>query len=144
MSNQKSRRERELIYHKLYVPLPFSTPSICSYCGFHASTRDHCPSLSNVISVGTEYLQRHNIPMYLVPACAECNGLLGNKVLWLFVERKDFIAKRLRKRYGKLLRLPAWETDEIEALGRGLKAMVATTQDMRMIAVRRVAFAEAP
>jgi hypothetical protein len=82
--------------------------------------------------------------MYLVPACAECNGLLGNKVLWLFVERKDFIAKRLRKRYGKLLRLPAWETDEIEALGRGLKAMVATTQDMRMIAVRRVAFAEAP
>jgi hypothetical protein len=96
-----------------------------------------------VISVGTEYLQRHKIPMYLIPACVECNSLLGNKVLWLFAERKEFIAKRLRRRYGRLLRLQAWSQDEIDALGRGLRDMVATTQDMRMIAVRRVAFAEA-
>ena len=138
----KSRRERELIYHRLYVPLPYSIPSVCAYCGLPSASLDHCPPLSTAYSFGTEYLIANKVSLYLIPSCFECNVLLGSKVLLNYQERKAFIAKRLRRRYARILKLPAWSDDDIDGLGRGLKSMVKTNESLRKLTVRRLAFAE--
>lgn len=143
MSNQqKTRRYLEAVYHQRYKPLPNARKGFCAYCGLPAETLDHCPALTTVVGVGTQYCEDNNIPLYLVPSCRECNGLIGAKVLWTFEDRKQFLAKRLKSRYKKILAFPVWTTDEIEQLGRGLKSMVKAKEDLRKISVRRVAFAE--
>ena len=143
MSNQqKTRRYLEAVYHQRYKPLPNARKNFCAYCGLPAVCIDHCPALSSVLAVGTQYCEDNNIPLHLVPACTECNGLIGSKILWTFEDRKQFVARRLKSRYKKISSLPPWSDDEIEQMGRGLKSMVRAKEDLRQVTVRRIAFAE--
>ena len=143
MSNEaRTRRNLELFYHQKYKPYPSNRTGICLYCGLPASCVDHCPALSSVMSVGSEYCEENKIPLFLVPSCSECNHLIGARVLWTIEERRAFIAGRLKKRYKRICNLPAWSDEDIAKLGRGLKSMVRRNEDLRKITIRRIAFAE--
>lgn len=140
---QKSARNTLLAkYAALYRPAPNCAEGVCAYCGLPADSKDHVPSLSFVAEMGTMHCFDNKIPLVLVPSCRECNSILGNKLLPTFEERRHFIAKKLKTRYGKYARLRKWDFDEIAEIGRGLKPLLCGMQDARSIALRRIAFAE--
>lgn len=89
----------------------------CTYCGDIAATRDHVPPVSVALRLG--------LPMKIVPACHECNVLLGNRPPWYSVlARRRTIGVRLRHRYAKALRIPKWREEEIGTLGPELQRVV--------------------
>lgn len=82
----------------------------CTYCGIPADTMDHVPPVSRAIEVKDEET------FALVPACAECNSSLGDRLILALSERRAYIRDRLRKRYAKLLNRPRWDDDELAEL----------------------------
>lgn len=96
----KPRANLERVYGPLYTKVD---STYCSYCGDHADVLDHVPPLTWVGSMGTEYFRSKEIPLLLMPACAECNGLLGSIGIFDMEERRAFISAELKSRYRSLL-----------------------------------------
>ncbi len=109
----------------------------CAYCGVVADTYDHVPPLSMVHAMGVGQFEGR---MWRVPACRECNSLLGSAPLVTVAKRREFVKKRLRVRYAKVLRLPSWSDAEIEGLGRGLQDVILEGASIREWVRRRLAW----
>jgi hypothetical protein len=60
----------------------------------------------------------------IVPACAECNGILGAQVFDSMAERRAFVQGRLRVKHAKLLSMPLWTDWELEELEGSLRRHV--------------------
>jgi hypothetical protein len=88
-----------------------------AYCGENATSRDHFPPQTVADRLG--------YAMQTVPACMECNVLLGARPPWFSVRsRRRYIGWLLKKRYRKLLETPTWSDTELQKLGRGLRKYV--------------------
>ena len=84
----------------------------CVYCGEPEEHREHV-------------VPRHTgLPTFVVPACAECNLVAGGNVFPGIIEKQEFIRDRIKKRYGKLLRMPEWDDQEISELKGRLRRHV--------------------
>jgi len=84
----------------------------CYYCGAIAGTIDHVPPRSirpTLIHLGLS----KRIPFIEVSACHECNTMLSDHSIWTLHKRKDFIKKRLRRRYHRALASPDWSDSEL-------------------------------
>lgn len=96
----------------------------CFYCGNPATTEDHAYPLVALQQIyGLTDLPPSRL-LVIVPACQECNGILGNKVFSTLSKRKQHIKKRLRERYRKLLAIPEWGTADLGRLGRVMQEYV--------------------
>lgn len=84
----------------------------CVYCGEPADSDEHFPP------------QSHSDHGYILRACVECNTIATDKWPDLFDKRVAYVKAQLRKRNAKLLRTPEWTTDELSALGHGLRTEV--------------------
>ena len=95
----------------------------CYYCGLPADTIDHVPprAYRNFILQQPELAKRYKFVE--VRACLECNSTLGAKALWNLTERKEYIKKYLKRRYGKE-RWVDWDEEELEELGYSLRTKV--------------------
>jgi len=89
--------------------------SQCVYCGNEAEVLDHAYPASREPSLAPEGM------LLLVPACHECNGLLGDELHQNMSQRKEYLRRRLKKKYAKILNAPAWSDEEIAALRGKLK-----------------------
>lgn len=58
----------------------------------------------------------------LVPACSECNTLLGSLLLTSVEARAAYLAGKLEMRYRKLLKSPKWTEEELEEVGPTLRS----------------------
>lgn len=109
-------------------------PDPCYYCGERASTIDHVvpQSMLNTLrlhgdpAIADILNQRQRIKT--VPACRECNCLLGNRYFNTITERKTHLKKRLRQRYQRLLAMPPWSDSELATLSGRLRHFVMTAQ----------------
>lgn len=122
-------------------PLPAASiggPEPCVYCGLPASSRDHVfpQSMENscLDAVNGGSFKAHRT----VPACNECNCLLGGRVFRTFSERKQCLKDLLRRRYAKYLAAPDWSDRELSQLGYSLKTLVASFQAARDTARARL------
>lgn len=92
----------------------------CVYCGVPASSKDHVPPVSIrdwlYLQQGLEAEMRRRFPPVEVPACHECNTLLGARWPWTVLGRKARIKIILRIRYRKVLAIPEWSDYEIGRL----------------------------
>lgn len=85
----------------------------CHYCGMPADTVDHVPPRSVRPIILQQAATRW--PFLEVPACHECNCLLGNREPWTIVARKKVIKEKLKRRYRRYLKIPDWTPQELEA-----------------------------
>lgn len=94
----------------------------CFYCTMPADTMDHTPPKSvrpYLLSQG--WTESH---FYEVPACKECNSLLGAREPWTPADRRKRIHALLRHRYRKYLSMPEWTEADLAALEPFLRAEV--------------------
>ena len=100
----------------------------CYYCGLPASAEDHViPKivLKSYQAVGMGMLDAiRGKRVLLVPACRECNSLLGASVQRTLTERKQELKARLKKKYKKLLKMPTWKETELKELSYTLRKTV--------------------
>lgn len=101
-------------------------PRPCVYCGAISDTIDHIPPQHVRAFLAEEFGDRR-WPFLEVPACRECNCVLGGKALWTVGSRKRFMKEWIRKRYARYLKMPEWSDEEIAGLshrGEILKTVV--------------------
>ena len=91
----------------------------CTYCGSISSIhRDH------VVPVSSTGLPRNYSLGEIVPACAECNALLGDKMFTSVRSRAEYLLGVYPKRYRKILNTPDWTEEELEDLSYALRHTV--------------------
>lgn len=79
--------------------------SQCVYCGERPTTLDHFPPAV------------HCRAGFLLPACSECNMFAGDRWATNFPMRLKHVKDKIRLRYKRLLKTPAWAAEEIAELG---------------------------
>lgn len=103
----------------------------CTYCGELANTRDHI--IPRTYS-GDETFS-HDV---CVPACKECNCLLGPRAYFTIAERAHYIYNTLQKRYKKVLSSPYWKEKDIKELGNTLRSYVKKQQSLKLVIQERI------
>lgn len=94
----------------------------CFYCGEPATDLDHViPQCMLRVKRRTKGRYQGDL---VVPACRECNGLLGAALLPTLEDRFYYARVKLADRYRKVIAMPDWEQDELDDLGPGMKADV--------------------
>lgn len=114
----------------------------CYYCGDPASTIDHCPALSVAYAYGADYFTGRNIKFWKVPACRQCNAILGNKPLNHLHQRVRHIYDRLQSKYEKYMKMTEWHPEEIAELNGWLREYVQTQSDFQQYMERRFQYME--
>jgi hypothetical protein len=109
----------------------------CTYCGSTATDRDHVIP----VSLTTCYTKRYGDVAVTVPACRECNAILGNRLFKTFEARAAYVASRLKARYKKLLAAPSWTDEELAELGPSLRSSIIANAGAKVEARRRIEFA---
>ncbi len=145
MACGKGRAERKRLavkYSACY--LPFKPPGhwrngSCCYCANPANNRDHIPPLVWVQAMGLSWFEDRRIPLVWVPACAECNHLLGAERLFTIAERTSWLLKRYAERYRELLASPRWNQGEINELTGRTKRAIQDWATVRAGLGRRLA-----
>lgn len=110
----------------------------CVYCGLAADTKDHIPP--QAYRPFLESVGEKRYPFLLVPACKECNSALGAKALWTVHARKEWIKRRLERKYKHYLAIPGWEDGEVRELGPSLSQEVIRGLAIRDVTRRRIAW----
>jgi hypothetical protein len=136
----RKRREAAMAYYRLH---PWAPRDICYYCGSLPDTLDHVPPINWVIAMGALALQEAGAPFLKVPACKQCNSILGSKRYFTCAQRKAYIASALREKYRALRSITEWSEEELEQLDGNLETFVRAHADWRLVIERRIAFAEA-
>jgi len=60
----------------------------------------------------------------LVPACSECNLLLGSKLFTTVPTRAAYLLGAVSQRYIKLLRSPVWDDEDFDDVGEAMKLYI--------------------
>lgn len=113
------------------IPIVWITPFYedCIYCGESAGTRDHVIPVSYGPAI-----------QWLVPACKECNLILGSNAFFTVWERREFVHSALIRKYKKLLSRRMWSKLEIEEVGISLQKSIVAKNYHQRVAQRRVEF----
>lgn len=126
MKAYKNRKALKEIYHHLYERHYMEQPNRCFYCDEPMTCLDHVPPLSSMEGLNTAELRRYGIPMLLIPACTDCNTMLGDRHLLTVAERLDYLENKLARELDKKFTL--WSEDEINELGPSLQNVVRAKQ----------------
>jgi len=101
--------------------------SCCFYCGDWFQCRDH------FIPVSYLRIKRDYRAGETVKSCTICNLLLSDKMFSSMEERSGYLLRTYLHKYKKLLRLPHWEEDEIDALDYSLRTLIECKQYAKQI-----------
>ena len=116
---------------------------VCYYCGVLADTVDHVVPrhlLERAGAAGISLAAVYRVRLWEVPACRECNCLIGGAIFKTIKERVAYVKMRIRKRYSRLLRMPQWTEEELEEVGPGMRGFVANAQARRQYIRDRLAW----
>lgn len=84
----------------------------CYYCGMPATTIDHVPP--RCVRPTLLEMNEQRWPFHEVDACHECNSIINAEPPWTLAERKKRIKEKLKKKYGRYLRLPEWSDIQLD------------------------------
>jgi hypothetical protein len=110
----------------------------CIYCGQEASGHDHVPPLAYVFKLDEESKNHLNLRKY--PACQECNVILGDILLKDIRSRRAYVHEKLRSKYASCLRMPAWDEEELQELGRCLQDDIRSKSSFATHLRKRLAY----
>lgn len=72
-----------------------------------------------MVPISWNYVSRKRAPKdrsRVIPACSNCNNLLGSKPLFTIRDRAIYLHAKLQKKYYTTLSLPDWTNEELEEL----------------------------
>jgi hypothetical protein len=126
----------------------FDSVEPCHYCGMPAGSEDHLVSQTIAGQLGSldyrlvQRLARRMNGVVTVPACRECNSILGPGYDGSFALRKARLKRALRKRYAKLIAIPdaLWTDDRLNELKGDLRAYVRAEMKKRDAVLARIAW----
>jgi hypothetical protein len=73
----------------------------------------------------------------VVPACRECNALLGSSYQQDLSKRKKYLKTRLKEKYKSILQMNGWAELELDEMGFELRShILAAIQQKRVIEAR--------
>lgn len=103
----------------------------CTYCGaVDGNNRDH------VIPAAFAQSVKH-FSTETVPACSECNTLLGSRMLTSVPTRAAYLLGVYERRYKKLINSPTWTEEELDDLGPSMRDnIVAAEANKHRVIVR--------
>jgi len=109
----------------------------CTYCGLPATTRDHL--LPRVLAGSLRLSGVEQAPSReTVPACHECNAILGSRIYDSVAQRRAVVHASLARRYRSALEAPQWSDEQLDALGPTLRTAVLHQQQLREITLTRL------
>ena len=121
-------------------------PEPCYYCGLPAESVDHVVPQSML----DEWIRLGDLENYrlatgrnrrlTVPACQQCNSILGAKYDATLEDRRDRLKGRLRQKYARVLSMPEWTPDQLAELGPRLREHVESGLRLKALARRRIAW----
>ena len=84
----------------------FGSRKRCFYCNADAVTKDHVTPWSTFSNIKGHRQKSHRRIRkdFTVDSCAECNLLLSDNVFPTMEARMEFLAEKLRDRYGDILK----------------------------------------
>lgn len=98
----------------------FPANTVCIYCGQTGNIqREHVISCAS-----TDRQRRYDKQEWIVPACAECNNLIGGNVASTVPARAKILLAKYRKRFAKILKMPEWSDAELAELSPSFRASV--------------------
>ena len=108
------RKEALLKYGEIYTRFVHDDENhyTCFYCGEPGNQYDHQPPITRVsdyrsLGLATEkYIK--------VVSCAECNGMASDYLSETILDRADFVDKKLKQKYKKIMLSPVWDETDIE------------------------------
>jgi len=111
--------------------------SKCVYCGSSKNIEN-----DHLIPYSFTYLKtRHRLTTSkkgTVPACHECNNLLGNKMYTTVSSRAAYLLPKYNKKCDKLSHLPEWTEEELSELGRAMRSVIESgIREKEDLSVRR-------
>jgi hypothetical protein len=110
----------------------------CAYCGWTGEHHDHVPAVSSYW-LGNRKRKKAPLGGKWVPACAECNSLLGGYHLVTIQERASHLTDRYEKKYRKLLAQPVWGEEEVARMGPEMQRYIRAKGVQRQILMDRLA-----
>lgn len=108
------RREHLIVRRPRVLGYP---GGICIYCGLEATQMDHL-----IPEPWSGPTARTNIAT--VPACRECNVLIGDYVTFSITKRRAYAHEKLRERYAKWLQCKRFTAAELDEMGPNLRSVV--------------------
>jgi hypothetical protein len=104
----------------------------CTYCGQPATSRDHVvPRVFRASLDGLNGVDYDRRLPDTVPACRECNSVLGSRLFPTVVAKRHAMHAALLTRYAKLLVAPNWTQAELDELGPGMRSSVIAMIDAK-------------
>jgi len=101
---------------------------MCAYCGEFAAEIEHVMP------------RAAGLPTWTVPACWECNHLAMSKAFMTFGEKRDYIHKKIRKKYRKVLRLEEFDRIELAQMGPVMRNQLQSGLEAKSIVLQRLSF----
>lgn len=111
----------------------------CAYCGEKADSFDHVPPRN---FTGVKSCKQKRTKKDGVPSCTECNVLLGAKCLLTIGGRAEYLAKKFKKRYWRVLESVDWEPQELDGLGYNMRESVLGTMRVKREINARIKYCE--
>jgi hypothetical protein len=112
----------------------------CYYCGEPADTTDHVPPQCIRPLMLRDPVGFKQYKFCEVDCCKECNSGLGKR-FWTLAERKNEVAKRIRRKYKKLLEMPDWTVAELATVSSRMRDQILSQLKRRGVARRRLSWA---
>lgn len=92
---------------------------LCVYCGDEGNEREHV--------IPADYFGQRiydKDKQWVVKSCATCNRLAGVYVAFSIPDKAEYILKRYRQKYKKVINTPEWSEEEMKSVGYGLRQMI--------------------
>jgi hypothetical protein len=139
-SNVKTTEPSKELLAKLdsWVPhhFRFGSWSTCFYCGTEPTDRDHAIPFS-MLSLENRNGKCGASVGITTPSCHECNSILSDLFFETLHDRCEYVNKRIRRRYSKLLHMETWQDWELNEIKGKLRSYVMCKQAERNVAVDR-------
>lgn len=122
-------------------PVADDTIEPCVYCGLPADSVDHVIPRAYVSQIRDTIAPLDKTLKAFgetVPACIQCNSILGASALFTMTERRSLVKERLRKKYKRLLAAPDWTHQELNDLDGTLRTHVIALQAAKDVVRARI------
>jgi hypothetical protein len=107
----------------LYERMQCENSALCWYCSTDKECIDHCPPLAILPNLDIDKFRNEDGKFILIPACHQCNRLLGSKHLFTPIERLFWLLDKYKYLYNKQYK--GWTDDEIKEMGYSFQLLIS-------------------
>lgn len=111
---------------------------LCIYCNDVAQEWDHIPPKALRRQLTWEQWHEMGVKFRRVPACRDCNQIIGARPLFTVADRRARVREKLWRRHRKLILTPGWQAEELDQLEGRLKDYVKGMQKRKRHILQRV------